>query len=127
MAEHYRFYFQGAPLNITVDVNSAPTSTQAPNMHVISGSWPTFYLDTGPTPSSDIRVFKSVSPSDPALPHPAGNPGFAASGSPEGRGVLMIGDDGYLMRAPVGHIIVQRLLNQLGLDGYGTGLREAGL
>ncbi|AKV86389.1 hypothetical protein AKG07_08835 [Microbacterium sp. CGR1] len=73
-AEEYRFEYGGAPLNIAIDLApGAPTTTAAPNLRVVQGSWKTWRLEADLTKPGleGIRLMKSVSSSGGQ--HPNGN------------------------------------------------------
>lgn len=99
----YTMRFRGQQFAAELD-DTTPATTLAPNVHVISGPWPTWRIETTPGPPLEVRIRRCLSPADPELPHPAGNLSFAASDT-DGH-VLVLGGDGQLQRAPIGWVIL---------------------
>lgn len=106
MTERYQFEYRGASFTADVDVDLVPTTTDAPNIRVVAGSWPTwrveFYRPEGAPP--EARQYRCVAESVPSSPHPHGN--LTAAESASDADVLMIRDDGYLARASVGESLL---------------------
>ncbi len=107
-AESHKFEYRGAQFAVTVDPNTAATTTNAPNLRVIDGTWKTWFLEFDPdVPGiSAIRLRRSVSSSGGQ--HPSGNLNATQSGPIEGY-MLMASSEGNLYRIPGGYAAVSRL------------------
>lgn len=106
-AEEYRFEYAGAPLNITVDMApGAPTTTAAPNLRVVQGSWKTWRLEADLTKPGleGIRLIKSVSFS--GGPHPNGN--LSPAQSATNGYMVMVTTNGNLYQTATGWGVASR-------------------
>lgn len=108
VSESYELRYEGELFPIALHLDG-DTTTEPPNVHVISGTWKTWRLDPGFLTNTPVRVLKSVSPSNPAAEHPAGNLSYAAS-TPTGH-LLMADDNGRLERASMGYLVLQKILD----------------
>ncbi|SIS19732.1 hypothetical protein [Microbacterium sp. RURRCA19A] len=124
MSEHYEFEYRGAGLKADIDVDSMPTTTNAPNLRVIEGSWPTWRLEiTRPEGlPPEARQFRCVDPSDPSAAHPHGNLTTAESASD--LDALMIREDGYLRRVAAGEAALWPWRDQAHRDAFHTRLNS---
>lgn len=107
-AENYLFEYYGAEFNIMIDVaSSAATTTSAPNLRVVEGSWKTWRLDVDPAVAGieGVRIRRCVSAS--GSEHPNGNLNPAQSGPTLGY-MLMVTDNGEIYRVPGGLGVVSR-------------------
>lgn len=106
-AEAYSFEYSGAPFNMTIDLApGGPTTTSAPNVRVVSGSWKTWRLEFDHTKPGleGLRLIRSVSTSGGE--HPSGNLTSAQSGP---NGYMMMGTDaGRLYKIASGWAAVSR-------------------
>ncbi|MEV7609869.1 hypothetical protein AB0N61_10325 [Microbacterium sp. NPDC089320] len=107
-AENYLFEYYGADFNIMIDVASGPaTTTSAPNLRVVEGSWKTWRLDVDPAVSGleGVRIRRCVSASGGE--HPDGNLTPAESGPTLGN-MLMVGGAGDLYQIAGGYGVTSR-------------------
>lgn len=113
--EAYRFRYQGAEFEVKIDLeDDGPTTEEAPNLHVLSGSWQTWYLDPGKSGGARPSLFRSVASGDSSAEHPAGNLSYADSDS---NGYILCidadgsktGTPGLLYQRPYGSTAVWRM------------------
>lgn len=107
-AQNYLFEYYGAEFNIMIDIaDGAPTTTSAPNLRVVEGSWKTWRLDVDPAvPGLEgVSIRRCVSASGGE--HPEGNLTPAESGPSLGY-MLMVAGNGGLYRVPGGLGVVSR-------------------
>ncbi len=118
MTDLYRFEYRGAPMVADIDLADMPTTTAAPNLRVIAGSWSTWRLEiTRPEGlPAEARQFRCVDPSDPSKPHPRGN--LTAAESASDIDVLMVREDGYVCRAAVGEAALWPWRDQAYRDAF---------
>lgn len=116
MSEQYRFRYKGQEFAIQLEGGDDLITTDAPNLHVMAGSWRTWHLDPGTHGGPRPRLLRSVSPNDPNVEHPAGNLSHADSDSDGG--ILCVDSDGTvtgvvgrLYQRPVGSATVWRMHN----------------
>ncbi|RWR16794.1 hypothetical protein D8Y23_12800 [Microbacterium enclense] len=118
MTERYEFEYRGAPMVADIDLADMPTTTAAPNLRVIEGSWPTWRLEItredGQPP--EARQYRCVSESDPTMPHPHGN--LTPTESASDIDALMIREDGYLRTVPVGETALWPWRDQTYRDAF---------
>jgi hypothetical protein len=108
-AENYLFEYMGAPLRITIDLDAgALTTTAAPNMRVVEGTWRTWRLEVDrDVPGPDgIRLYQCT---DGATgEHPLGNLTASESSSPGE--ILLLAPSGALQRMAAGWVAAHRLM-----------------
>lgn len=117
MSETYHFRYKGAEFRVNVNIGDDPTTTLAPNLHVIAGPWQIWHLDPGKPGGARPSLFRSVDPTNPNAEHPAGGLNYEASDS--NGGILCIdsdgtvtGSQGRLYERPIGSATVWRMHNQ---------------
>lgn len=101
-AENYLFEFSGAQFNITLDLaDGAPTTTYAPNVRVIEGTWKTWHLEIDPdVPGiAGLRLLRSTTGSN-LTPAQSAAKGY----------LMMVAGDGRLYNVPSGMSVVARLM-----------------
>ena len=108
--ETYQFEYYGAPFEIAVDLaseTSGETTTDPPNMRVISGTWKTWRLTVDPdVPGiAVLRLQRSIGAG--GGPHPSGN--LTPEQSATDGHIAMVSSSGYLYLIPTGYGAVGRL------------------
>ncbi len=122
MTEHYVFEYRGATFAMDIEADSGPTTTAAPNLRVIEGSWPTWRLEItreeGQPPAG--RHYRCVSESDPTMPHPHGN--LTSTESASSIDMIMITEAGDFRTVPVGEAALWPWRDQAYRDAFNSRL-----
>ncbi|MCC4247484.1 hypothetical protein [Microbacterium testaceum] len=125
MTERYEFEYRGATFAAEVDVDSVPTTGEAPNLRVIEGSWPTWRLEiTRPEGApAEARPYRCVSETDPTAPHLHGNLTPEESDSSDGW-TLIVREDGYVARVAIGEAVLWPWRDQEYRDAFHSRLND---